>query len=184
MPLSYQQKIQSVPGVREVMVNQWFGGVYKEPKKPSSRGSESSRRDSLPCTPNSRCPTTRRKRSFRSGRPCVVGRALADRFGFKLGDRITLVGDIFPVDLELRVRAIYDSDQNNEALFFNIITLPLRRTAGRSPRFRGIVLHPRRQTQIRFACVATNRRDVSQLSHSDPHRDRAGFPTWLPFVPG
>src|SRR5690348_16236013 len=32
MPISYRQRILQVPGVREAMVSQWFGGVYKEPK--------------------------------------------------------------------------------------------------------------------------------------------------------
>src|SRR5215217_4757715 len=37
MPISYRQKILQVPGVREVMVNQWFGGVYKDPKNMFAR---------------------------------------------------------------------------------------------------------------------------------------------------
>src|SRR3954451_24746862 len=32
MPVSYRQKIRQVPGVREVVIYQWFGGVYKDPK--------------------------------------------------------------------------------------------------------------------------------------------------------
>src|SRR5216684_1052338 len=36
-----------------------------------------------------------------------------------LGDRITLQGDIFPITLELTVRAIFDSEQNSEVLYFN-----------------------------------------------------------------
>ena len=34
MPLSYEAEIQHVPGVREVMVSQWFGGVYKDARDP------------------------------------------------------------------------------------------------------------------------------------------------------
>src|ERR1700680_1098427 len=30
LPIAYQQKIEQVPGVREVMVWQWFGGTYKD----------------------------------------------------------------------------------------------------------------------------------------------------------
>src|SRR5512135_1373809 len=37
MPISYREKIKSVPGVKEVMVYQWFGGVYKEPKNMFAR---------------------------------------------------------------------------------------------------------------------------------------------------
>ena len=39
---------------------------------------------------------------------CIVSRSLADKLNFKLGDRVTLVGDIFPVTLELKVAGIFD----------------------------------------------------------------------------
>jgi putative ABC transport system permease protein len=119
MPLSYQQKIQSIPGVREVMVQQWFGGVYKEPKNLFARFAVEPERF-FSMYSEFKVPEDQQKAFIQERSACVIGRALADRFGFKLGDRITLVGDIFPVNPELTVRAIYDSDQNNEALFFNI----------------------------------------------------------------
>ena len=30
MPASYLERIKTVPGVREVMIYQWFGGTYKD----------------------------------------------------------------------------------------------------------------------------------------------------------
>src|SRR5437867_5532770 len=30
LPEAYREKIKRIPGVREVMVQQWFGGVYKD----------------------------------------------------------------------------------------------------------------------------------------------------------
>src|SRR3712207_4946089 len=32
LPIAYGPKIRQVPGVQEVVVTQWFGGVYKDPK--------------------------------------------------------------------------------------------------------------------------------------------------------
>ena len=37
MPVAYRDKISKIAGVREVMVSQWFGGVYKEPKNMFAR---------------------------------------------------------------------------------------------------------------------------------------------------
>ena len=37
MPVAYRDKIARISGVREVMVSQWFGGVYKEPKNMFAR---------------------------------------------------------------------------------------------------------------------------------------------------
>jgi putative ABC transport system permease protein len=48
-----------------------------------------------------------------------VGRGIAKRLNFQLGDRITLVGDIFPVTLDLTVRGIYDNHSDDGGLLFN-----------------------------------------------------------------
>ncbi len=60
------------------------------------------------------------KQAFQADRRgALVGRVLAERFGWKLGDRISFVGDIFPGTLELFVRGIYDSELGAESLYFN-----------------------------------------------------------------
>jgi putative ABC transport system permease protein len=49
-----------------------------------------------------------------------VNKALAERHGFKVGDKILIRGDIFPFDLDLTVRGIYTSeDFDDETLWFN-----------------------------------------------------------------
>jgi putative ABC transport system permease protein len=50
---------------------------------------------------------------------CLIGRQLADKINKHLGDRITLKGDIFPITLELTVRGIFDTEENNEVLYFD-----------------------------------------------------------------
>jgi putative ABC transport system permease protein len=60
------------------------------------------------------------KKAFQQDRTgCIVGQKTADRLGMKIGDRVTLVGDIFPVRLELTVRGIYNSPRDNEILYFS-----------------------------------------------------------------
>jgi len=49
----------------------------------------------------------------------VPGRPLAEKHNLKLGDRIALTGDIFPVTLELTVRAIWEAPDNDEVLYFH-----------------------------------------------------------------
>ena len=49
----------------------------------------------------------------------MISRTLADKMHFNLGDRITLVGDIFPVTLELKVVGIFNEPSNNAILYFN-----------------------------------------------------------------
>jgi putative ABC transport system permease protein len=50
---------------------------------------------------------------------CLISRDLVNKLGFKLGDRITLIGDIWPVNLELKVVGIYDDPDMIQTLFFN-----------------------------------------------------------------
>ncbi len=44
---------------------------------------------------------------------------MAKKYGWKLGDRISIQGDIYPVNLELYVRGIYHSEPDNKSLYFN-----------------------------------------------------------------
>lgn len=119
MPISYEAKIRQVPGVETVMAYQWFGGVYKEPKNFFAR---------FACEPESlfkiypeyRIPEEE-KRAFQADRAgTVLGRDLANKFNIKTGDKITLKGDIFPIDLEFNVRGLFDADKNEEVMWFNI----------------------------------------------------------------
>lgn len=130
MPISYRQKILQVPGVREAMVMQWFGGVYKDPKNVFARFAvEPGRLFTL--YPEYITSEEEKKAFLRERSACMIGRAIADKYNIKLGDRLTLTGDIFPVTLEFTVRSIYDSADNNETMYFNLDylfeSLPARR---------------------------------------------------------
>ncbi len=121
IPLSYQQQIARVPGVRAVIPMQWFGGTYKDNRdfKNFFARFATDPNTMFVAYPEYKVPEDQ-KRAFQQERTaCMIGRKLADRLNFKLGDRITIVGDIFPVNLEFIVRAIYDSRADNENLLFN-----------------------------------------------------------------
>lgn len=121
MPLSYREQIRQVHGVREVMVFQWFGGVYKDSRDPKNFfGRFAVEPDKLfTMYPEDQVPEEQKK-AFQSERTaCLIGKDLAERLNLKLGDRVTIKGDIFPVTLELTVRAIYDSPADRENLFFH-----------------------------------------------------------------
>jgi putative ABC transport system permease protein len=50
---------------------------------------------------------------------CVVDTHLAQKFGWKLGQRIIIVGTIFPVDLELNIRGFYTAPEDTGSLYYN-----------------------------------------------------------------
>lgn len=121
LPVSYMNQIRQVPGVREVMISQWFNGVYKDSRNPNNFFARFAVEPEKLFTVRGEIEIpAEQKQAFISERTaCIVGRPLAQRLGFNLGDRIVLKGDIFPVDLELTVRGIYDAPINNEALYFH-----------------------------------------------------------------
>jgi len=121
LPLSYREKIKQIPGVKEVMVFQWFGGTYKDARDPNNffprLAVDADRLFTV--YPEYRVPEDQKQAFLRERTACLIGRKLAERLGLKLGDRMQIVGDIFPVTLDLTVRAIYDSDRDNENLLFH-----------------------------------------------------------------
>ncbi len=121
LPLSYQQKIAQVPGVEDVMIYQWFGGTYKDARDPKNFFGRFTVDPEKLFTvyPDYRVPEDQKKAFLAERTACVIGRKTADRLGIRLGDRLTIVGDIFPMTAELVVRAIYDNERDNENLFFH-----------------------------------------------------------------
>lgn len=122
LPLFYRDKIRQVPGVQAITVSQWFGGVYKDSRDFQNFFARFGVEPHAFFTiyPEYAMPEDQKQAWVQERRACIVGKDLVTRFGWQLGDRITLQGDIFPVDLELVIRGIYNAPEDNESLFFHI----------------------------------------------------------------
>ena len=108
MPVYYREKIRAVPGVTGVSVSNWFGGVYKEPKNFFAQFAVDAP-TYFPMYPEFIFQTDEYAAFLRDRRGAVVGRQLADLYGFKVGDIVPLKSSIYPGDWEFTVRAIYDA---------------------------------------------------------------------------
>jgi putative ABC transport system permease protein len=121
IPIYFRDKIQRIPGVHDVMAWQWFGGVYKDSRDPNNMfprfGAEPDHLFNV--NTEFQLPDDQKQafKNLRTG--CVISQTLADKLHFNLGDRITLVGDIFPVTLELKVVGIFDEPSHVMILYFN-----------------------------------------------------------------
>jgi putative ABC transport system permease protein len=94
LPKSLLPRIQAVPGVAEVSYANWFGGIYQEPR--NFFPNEAVADNFLDLYPEWIMPAEQRK-AFKATRTgAVVGQSLADRFHWKLGDKIPLQATIFP----------------------------------------------------------------------------------------
>jgi len=94
LPFTYGERIKAVPGVAGVTFANWFGGIYQDPK--NFFGQMAVDKDTfLDLYPEYRL-TPEQKKAWLSDRAGVlVGRQLADRFGFKVGDRIPIQATIY-----------------------------------------------------------------------------------------
>lgn len=121
IPQFYEARIKQVPGVRDVMISQWFGGVYKDARDPKNFFARFAiEPEKLLTIYGEITMPADQMRAFEHDRTgCVIGRDLATKFNFHLGDRITIVGDIFPGNYEFTVRGIFDSPRRSEVLYFN-----------------------------------------------------------------
>ncbi len=121
IPIAYRERIRSVPGVREVMVMQWFGGVYKDSRDMRNMFARFSiePRKLFTMFPEYEMPEDQKQAFFRDRRGCIVGRPLAERLNLRIGDRIYIKGDVFPMDLDLVLRGIYTSSREVEDLYFH-----------------------------------------------------------------
>ncbi|MBM3776600.1 MAG: FtsX-like permease family protein [Acidobacteria bacterium] len=121
MPEFYREKIQRLPGVRQVVIQNWYGGVYKDRRDPKNMFARFATEPErlFEVFGEYRIPEEQRQAFLRERTACVVGMDLVRKHGFKIGDRITLQGDIYPGTLELNVRGIYDTGRNSEVLYFH-----------------------------------------------------------------
>lgn len=106
LPLAYRDRIASIDGVTGVTYANWFGGVYRETKEffPQFAVDPASFLD----LHQELVVTDEERDSFLGDRRgCVIGRRLAKRYGWKVGDIIALKGTLYPGDWEFVVRGIY-----------------------------------------------------------------------------
>ena len=107
LPLSYENRVRGVDGVSAVARSNWFGGIYQEPKNFFPQFAVSD--NYLKLYPEFILPDAQRTAFMRDRKGALVGRQLADRFGFKIGDALPLRGAVFPGTWEFVVRGIFDA---------------------------------------------------------------------------
>jgi putative ABC transport system permease protein len=119
LPLSYLPKLQAVPGIRRVAYAYWFEGIYIDKKNffPQFAASLTAYLDAYP---EFLVPDYQKLALLQDRRGAVVGRKLAARYGWRLGDAIVLKGTYFPGEYRLVLRAIYTGQFPNtdETLLF------------------------------------------------------------------
>lgn len=106
LPLSYRSRMLQVPGVDQVVYANWFGGVYIDERHFFPRmavGPESF----FDLFPEFRIAPDQLKAFWNQRNACIAGRKLIEQYGWKIGDTITLTGNIYPGEWRFVLRGIY-----------------------------------------------------------------------------
>ncbi len=125
LPVSYQSKIESVDGVEEIMKMTWFGGYFQEPSNMFAQfGVDPDRMETV--YPEIEIIEGSMEGFMASRSACILGRATAEKYGWGLGDRVPLMGTIYPrsdgTAWNFDVAGIYDSHNasvDDSTLFFH-----------------------------------------------------------------
>lgn len=116
LPEAHRQKIAAMPGVVDVMAMSWFGGIYVDERNFFAQFAVDADKLFDMFTEN-RIPPEQREAFVRERQAAVAGRELADRFGWKVGERVTLKATIYPRDVELILRGFYTGPDETQLFF-------------------------------------------------------------------
>ena len=120
IPSSYREKIRHVPGVMKVIPMNWFGGTYKDATQKNFFARFGTDPDEFfDVYPELEIPKDQLDAWKRDRAGAVADAELAKKYDWKVGDRIMLQGDIYPIQLELTLRGIFNAKLPNNSLYFN-----------------------------------------------------------------
>jgi putative ABC transport system permease protein len=133
LPLSYRDRLLRIPGIKQVTFQNWFGGVYQDEKNffPQFAVDIENQRAMYP---EFVVPEDQWKTFVADREGAIVGQSLADRFGWKVGDRIPIKGTIYTGQWEFNVRGIYHGSRAQDdttQFWFHWDFLDERRTFGK-----------------------------------------------------
>lgn len=120
LPAYYRDKIRAIPGVTAIAPITWFGGRYID-DRPEHFFAQlaTDPEEYLKVASDKILPPEQLKAWQQDRTGALVDVTLANKYGWKIGDHITLQGTIFDVNPELTIRAIYHRDPPQNALYFH-----------------------------------------------------------------
>src|ERR1017187_5731779 len=120
LPAFYREKIRSVPGVTSVVPITWFGGRYIDDRPEHFFAQMGTDPDEYLKVASDKIVPPDQVKAWQQDRAgALVDVTLANKYGWKIGDHVTLQANIFPTNLDLTIRGIYHRDPPQNALYFN-----------------------------------------------------------------
>ncbi len=94
-PVAYANQIRAVPGVKDVAFQSWFGGIYQTERNFFAQF-PSDVEPYLRLYPEVLLPDDQKQALLKTRTGAVVLKRLADKYGWKIGDKVPIISTIWP----------------------------------------------------------------------------------------
>jgi putative ABC transport system permease protein len=96
LPVTYKARMERIPGVAAACHFTWFNGIYQNEPKNFFGSFPVEPEPFLDLYPEYVLPAEQKQAWLKTRTGAIVGRALVDRFQWKIGDRVPLTSPIWP----------------------------------------------------------------------------------------
>ena len=96
LPVNYKTRMERIPGVASAVHFTWFNGIYQNESKNFFPSFPVEPEPFLAMYPEYVLPEAHKQAWLKTRTGAIVGRALMDRFKWKIGDRVPLLSPIWP----------------------------------------------------------------------------------------
>jgi putative ABC transport system permease protein len=103
MPYAFTRKVRQVEGVTAASATMWFGGAFEEQGRVTFPNFAVEAEHVGAVYPDYHIPAEQVADFQRYRDGAIVGRQTMRKYGWKIGDRITLRSTVWPVNLDLRI---------------------------------------------------------------------------------
>jgi putative ABC transport system permease protein len=144
LPLNYAERLKTVEGVTGISWSNWFGGIYITERnffpqfaiEPASY---------LSLYPEYILKDEEKKAFILDRQGAIVGRKLANQFGWKIGDQIPIRGTIYPGTWTFTLRGIWDgvdakTDESQLLFHWQFLSESVRKNIGKNADYVGVYM--------------------------------------------
>ena len=153
LPLNYKDKIRQVSGVNIVSYGNWFGGIYIDEKNFFANFAVEPK-SYLELYPEFILSTVEADAFLRDRKGFIAGRKLVEKYGWKMGDTVTLKGTIYAGNWDFVLRGIYrgkdkTTDETQFMFHWDYLNETMKKTV------------PRRADQVGFYVIGVTHPDLA-----------------------